>query len=210
MLCSGEQMLETQEWLSENTSHNRRLFNTVKATKFKISGNARSQPCLHGYTVFTRVKQQKGTAYLWEMTHPWCRENFSCREDTLSLHRLGWVHVLRPTVNPEPVRGGEPLAYGLDSPDGVTAPPAHQSDPPAPQQRQVNPIPMLATFPVEHTQTPSRSKNVIYFAFQPMLKLSQALMHVSHSQCDHICPSQRERESMVQTFNSVALSSSYV
>lgn len=39
------------------------------------------------------VKQQKGTAYLREMTHSWCRNNFSCREDTL---RPGRVHVLTP------------------------------------------------------------------------------------------------------------------
>lgn len=42
------------------------------------------------------VKQQKGTAYPWEMTHSWGRNNFSCREDTPYLLRPGWGHVLVP------------------------------------------------------------------------------------------------------------------
>lgn len=45
-------------------------------------------------------------------------------------------------------RASEGWWAGLDSPDGITAPPAHQSDPPALRWCQADPIPMLAAFPV--------------------------------------------------------------
>lgn len=39
---------------------------------------------------------RRGTAYPREMTHSWCRNNFSCREDTPYLLRPGRGHVLVP------------------------------------------------------------------------------------------------------------------
>lgn len=58
-----------------------------------MQGNS---PCHHGYMAVALGKQQKGTADPREMTHSWCRNNFSCREDTLHLLRPGRGHVLMP------------------------------------------------------------------------------------------------------------------
>lgn len=152
-----------------------------------MQGNS---PCHHGYMAVALVKQQKGTAYPREMTHSWCRNNFSCREDTPYLLRPGRGHVLMPGAT----EGWWVVLHmasmvPLESQHRLRTSPTHLLLRGSKQSGS----PCWFHFLLYIREHRAAQKNVIQGVFQPQLKLFQALMHVSHSQHDHICSSPQEK-----------------
>lgn len=96
--------------------------------------------------------------------------------------------LLRPGTSTHPA--SRP-AYGLDGPDGIAPvqPTCSSAEP------RKSPLPMLAAFPVAHTQSSSWPDNVISFVFSQCLNSSRhSCMFHTHSVITFVLLIERERE----------------
>lgn len=99
------------ERTDRNPTHRRRPENAAEASECQNRGKCEGAASRHTRrSLWSNLR--RGTAHLRGTTDSWCRENFSCREDELSLLALGRLHVFRPKAeSPEPARAGRVVQH---------------------------------------------------------------------------------------------------